>query len=679
MENSLFYSGIQRDEYNGKLLDKLEAYSYDNSVQVYVLNSPLGAEISTSYDYNGAIVVLIPKHKICFLNLRENCKNNFDEYCEDFIEDLGYLSEKYDYKVKLGRPREWRNKLVMKFDKYEKNEELGFIYESILESPDEQRKADFLISLLIGSINDISRIGGDEPETLLDCVKKKIVLFDGDQSRFIYSQPQNQKRITIQGLAGTGKTELLLHKLKDLYINEKKSKIVFTCYNKILAASMRKRIPDFFNFMRVDEQIEWEERLWVMSSWGSGGSPNSGVYSYICEKYNLKYHPYSLTWEFDDVCKTAIKELKSIKDFENCFDYMLIDESQDFPQSFFDLCEMVTSRVVYVAGDIFQDIYDRRISQSVKSDYLLNKCYRTDPRTLMFAHAVGMGLYEKPVIRWLNDDEWISCGYQFARENTQFILSRTPLRRFEELDTYDTSSIEVLSCKDEEWVQQIIGIIDSIRKEHRTVKAGDIAIVFLGGKNNLNYALADRLAANISSRYSWMSVKGYETKDRIEDAIFISNRNNIKGLEFPFVIAVVTGQITQNVFARNAIYMILTRSFLKSYFIVDQINDKFIKIYEAASKKICAEGKMILREPDEGEKREQNNRVRIAVQEKRKPIKDLVDDAFAEFDTMDEISENEKKHIAEFVSNMNREENAMSDAELQEWIRNIISVACKQL
>lgn len=115
-----------------------------------------------------------------------------------------------------------------------------------LDDEIDQRNSDFLISLLIGSINDITRIGGDHPETLLDQVKKKIILFDGNQSRFIYSQTTVQKRITIQGLAGTGKTELLLHKLKDLYVKDKNAKIVFTCFNKILAQSMRKRVPEFF-------------------------------------------------------------------------------------------------------------------------------------------------------------------------------------------------------------------------------------------------------------------------------------------------------------------------------------------------------------------------------------------------------------------------------------------------
>ena len=61
-----------------------------------------------------------------------------------------------------------------------------------------------------------------------DKIKQKIVLFDGDQTRFIYTKP-SKKKILIQGLSGTGKTELLLHKLRDLYTASKENRIIFTC------------------------------------------------------------------------------------------------------------------------------------------------------------------------------------------------------------------------------------------------------------------------------------------------------------------------------------------------------------------------------------------------------------------------------------------------------------------
>lgn len=668
MNNSLFFCGVEEGPLNSNIIEMLRIYSEQNSVQVYVLHTPLG-NVGKDYEFKDAIVILMPKHKICFINLNSAAEEQFEDFCDDFIEDLGYLSEKYNYRSHLGRPRIWRDKLITKQQLSDIENINDVLKYTCLDKDIEQRTSDFLISLLIGSINDIARIGGNHPETLLDQVKKKIILFDGDQSRFIYSQPTAQKRITIQGLAGTGKTELLLHKLKDLYIKDPKAKIVFTCFNKILAQSMRKRVPEFFNFMRVEEQIQWNERLWVMPSWGSRGMPDTGVYSYICSKYNLEFHSYSYLSPFDVVCKLAVEELKTRDKIEPLFDYILIDESQDFPQDFFELCEMVTRQIVYVAGDIFQDIYDRTINQSVQSDYLLNKCYRTDPKTLMFAHAVGMGLYETPVIRWLEDEDWVSCGYQIDRSEDAFTLSRAPLRRFEDLDMSDIQNIKVLGYEDEEVKQEIYKIIDSVRETHSTVQAGDIAIVFLESSKE-NYTLADELSLGIPARYGWKAIKGYETKTSSSDAVFISNRNNIKGLEFPFVLCIVRSRITDNIFSRNTIYMMLTRSFITSYFLINNSNVDFIEKYQAAAATISSNGIMRLREPGEEEKHQQNQKVRIAIAEKQRPVKDVIEEVL---NKASGLSAKNKKRIYDTIIEIINDEGMLTEREIQDKTQKFIS------
>lgn len=84
----------------------------------------------------------------------------------------------------------------------------------------------------------------------------------------LYIRNFQNKVVTIQGLSGTGKTELLLHKLKDLYTSEDDTKIFFTCHNIALANTLRERIPTFFNFMKVEKQIEWNKRLWVNRALG---------------------------------------------------------------------------------------------------------------------------------------------------------------------------------------------------------------------------------------------------------------------------------------------------------------------------------------------------------------------------------------------------------------------------
>ena len=65
---------------------------------------------------------------------------------------------------------------------------------------------------------------------------------------------------------------------------------------------------------------------------------------------------------------------------------------------------------------------------------MLSKCYRTDPKTLMFAQALGMGLFEKEKLWWLDKEQWEQCGYHVEIEGKRYTLTRDPLRRFEDID-----------------------------------------------------------------------------------------------------------------------------------------------------------------------------------------------------------------------------------------------------
>lgn len=604
--------------------EKLESLSITLKAPIYLLSKALGSD--TAYSYSNAIILLLPKHYILVIDRNidsSNChSNDFEDFFEDFIEDLGYLSEKYGYRQWLGRPREWKgyihkcslNDISNNLEPLITRKRVPFIAE---------RRVELLISLLIGSINDPEKVGVETPNAILDKVKKKIVLFDGMQSRFIYGKV-SKKRVTIQGLAGTGKTELLLHKLQKLYTKKSNSKIAFTCYNKVLANDMQNRIPQFFDFMRVEKQIEWNKRLWVCRSWGSASDCNSGLYSFICSYYNLPFHRYNESTSFDAVCREALERLQQIPNFEPCFDYILVDESQDFSSAFFDLCEYVVKCQVYLAGDIFQNIFDSDFGNSVNCDYLLNKCYRTNPHTLMFAHAVGMGLYEKPVIRWLEDDEWEACGYQLQRTPPTVSLYRSPVHRFGDTTEDSADSVEVIGCTRETMVDQIISTIERIYEQNPSVEADDIAVIFTSNNKQI-FSMADALSIELERHFSIDVTQGHVTKNREKGKLYISNINNVKGLEFPFVICVHVGRVKTSISSRNSIYMALTRSFLTSYFIVDSsLNEFFLHTYETAAKDIIESDSIVVTEPTAEEKAMLKENIRIATTGKKKSLEDLI-------------------------------------------------------
>lgn len=603
MPSSFFYLQVDKNDKNHDLIEKISEFAETNKKQIYVVDRPLGDK-KYAYAYSDALLLLIPGHKLSFIDFG-NDEDEFEDYCEDFVEDLGSISDKFKYKEHIGRPRSWRKNLITEISADELDKFEDFISSIKLEDSADKRRSELLISLLTGSINNIDKVKLDIPDNALDKIKQKIILFDGDQTRFIY-QSNNKKTVTIQGLSGTGKTELLLHKLKEIYTSNSENRVIFTCHNKILADNLKNRIPEFFDFMKVEEQIKWDNRLWCVHGWGSAHSPNSGAYRYICEFYNLRFYTFSIYMSFEKACQHALEELKTIniKGKGYAFDYMLIDESQDFPKAFFELCSLVTKNTIYIAGDIFQSIFDDTVISEINPDFLLSKCYRTDPRTLMFAHSLGMGLFENPKLRWLEDDEWKACGYILNKDKSTYKLTREPLSRFEDLNTNEINSVEIVKTsveKNELAVDKTIEIINKIKTEYPTVTPDDIAIIFIDS-NKSTYESADKLEILIPRHFGWQVNKAYESKEKIKNTLFVSNKNNVKGLEFPFVVC-ITKKINDQRSYRNSLYMMLTRSFLRSYLLLSlDLNHELINKLEDELTKINKTGALIVTEPSTEEK-----------------------------------------------------------------------------
>lgn len=307
----------------------------------------------------------------------------------------------------------------------------------------------------------------------------------------------------------------------------------------------------------------------------------------------------------------------------------MIDESQDFTENFFELCDRVTEHNVYIAGDIFQNVFESTRVSEVEPQFLLNKCYRTDPKTLMAAHAIGMGLFEdQHHLRWLEDKAWNDCGYEIKRENGYCNLYRKPLRRFEDLGDVSISSLKILPTDKELYYSKIIEIINEIKEKHETVKPDDIGIIFLENINE-NYRMAELLRMKIMDEYGWDVNIGYESKEKRKNTLFISNRNNVKGLEFPFVIVFMQNTLSDRLQLRNSVYMMLTRSFITSYLILPDDNSENLKEIMKGVEEVNKNGYLHVKEPDEREKQRLNN-AKIKRTHIFKSQKEIVDEIFSE-------------------------------------------------
>ena len=95
-DKSLFYKGLETATEIDDFFDELKAYAEENESgnSVYILNRPLGDK-KYSYEYEKAAVILIPGHKMLFIDYGNN-PDAFDEYVDEFVDDTGHISDKYE-------------------------------------------------------------------------------------------------------------------------------------------------------------------------------------------------------------------------------------------------------------------------------------------------------------------------------------------------------------------------------------------------------------------------------------------------------------------------------------------------------------------------------------------------------------------------------------------------------
>ncbi|WP_246840859.1 RNA helicase [Bacteroides sp. HMSC073E02] len=156
MNSNYFYSNIVPSSKNKDFLEEVQTIAESIKQQIYVLSSPL---VDSKYQYNddSLMIVLSSKRKIAFVTTRK-MNDDFKDLCEDIIEDIGSISDKYGYKEKIGRPRKWRDKLTSSYSvKDIKDVRTWFCEDITINDADDFRTLDLLVSLFIGSINDVKR------------------------------------------------------------------------------------------------------------------------------------------------------------------------------------------------------------------------------------------------------------------------------------------------------------------------------------------------------------------------------------------------------------------------------------------------------------------------------------------------------------------------------------------
>lgn len=92
----------------------LEKYAKQHpDLQFFIITSPLGERYTYQYEEN-ALIVLVPNHKLIFINLIDK-SDAFEDYVDDVIQDLNSISDKYKYMDHIGRARTWKKKSLRQF------------------------------------------------------------------------------------------------------------------------------------------------------------------------------------------------------------------------------------------------------------------------------------------------------------------------------------------------------------------------------------------------------------------------------------------------------------------------------------------------------------------------------------------------------------------------------------
>jgi superfamily I DNA and RNA helicase len=294
------------------------------------------------------------------------------------------------------------------------------------------------------SATPLNKISGPLPKTAkrlgeaIRLLESDIANLDLEQEKVATQIPPGPQRI--RGLAGTGKTVLLAMKAANIHRQLPDKKILFTFNTQSLYNQTKTLISKFYrHFSDVDP--DWT-RVHIRHAWGGRARP--GVYYDVCARQGLNCLDFRLAKAADPeipfraCCAGALQGR-----VEPEYDYVLVDEAQDFPREFFQLLYKLTGdeHAIFWAYDELQSLASVEIPNTtelfgrdaagnalvslegdypggIEKDFVLHKSYRCPLKVLVLAHAIGLGIHSPngPVQMLGRPESWRSIGYEVEAE-----------------------------------------------------------------------------------------------------------------------------------------------------------------------------------------------------------------------------------------------------------------------
>lgn len=550
------------------------------------------------------LVLASPRHGVVLIATigSSNIDENSDAEASDRLE--GAFSQVFSRLVRYPRLRSGRAKLVFNIDAFiwaqeggaTENVKVGLVeidgYLKDVKNNNPLSDDVFgeLISVLDGSKaltkpKERKTEGFSESSkvVVISRLEEEIRRFDREQ-RVAYMTDINGTQ-RVRGLAGSGKTVVLALKAAMTAIRYPEAHIAVTFYTKSLYQHIKQLITRFYR-MHEDKDPDWS-RLRILHAWG--GATVDGLYYLAAKRFG--HQPYSFSQAqdlsphqpFGFACGELLKDMS----IGSIYDYVFVDEAQDFPPEFMRLVlKLAEEEKLVIAYDVFQTIFDVEVptaaslfgtdrrnepAVSFEEDIILHKCYRNPREILVCAHAIGFGVYGNKVVQMLESKEhWEDFGYEVVGDGLvagQEVVINRPVENSPSTISQSNTIDQIIGVSTfAHPTEEVLHVVDRIHADisQEGVPPEDILVICADDRNAGSYfsALKNRLG-KLQIRVNNLQEDSYSIRDfQREHCVTLSTIYKAKGNEAYVVYIVGVDALFHNATprSRNRAFTAMTRA-----------------------------------------------------------------------------------------------------------------------
>lgn len=454
--------------------------------------------------------------------------------------------------------------------------------------------------LLRPANRDVSKFPENSKVAKIHAVESKILKFDNEQQDGYIPAIEGPHRI--RGLAGSGKTVILTMKVVQTLLREQRRDInvLYTFSTKSLYQHVKRLVHRFFREFHDD--MSYLDCVSVLHAWG--GKTNPGVYSNACVAHGIPALTLSGaqrnaplgTSPFEFACKQLLETVEIVPQY----DYVFVDEAQDYGKYYLQLCtKLAKNNRVTFGSDVFQNIFQTKVitAQEIfgeqldfKQDDILEVCYRTPRTILIAAHAIGLGIYGKQVQVIESVESWNDFGYDvLTRDTGSFDLNeKVSVQRSEKNSPtlVNEEADKLITCQggfsDVQHESYFVAnkIVNDIKTEGLLPE--DILVICLDDRGcNQYFSHLDDALAKYDISTNNTNANKYSINDfHVPGRVTLSTIHKAKGNEAYSVYIVGCDAVCHNlnVRSRNLLFTAMTRT--KAWLYLTGYSDLANKIFE---------------------------------------------------------------------------------------------------